>query len=118
MGKINSETLTLTLIPKSDEIREENPKADEGKGMGKKGEGVTYLAAGQRYCLVGAREKRRPSRGHCSPGSGQRGAAARPLDGGGLTRWGARTPARGLATAPWLPAPPSSLSVACSVLLC
>ena len=30
-----------------------------------------------------------------------RGAAARPLDGGVFTRWGARAPARGPATAPW-----------------
>jgi len=37
-----------------------------------------------------------------SPGSGHRGAAARPLDGGALTRWGARTPARGPETAPGL----------------
>ena len=37
--KSNSETLTLTLIPKSDEIQEENPKADEGKDKGKKGKG-------------------------------------------------------------------------------
>jgi len=35
-------------------------------------------------------------------GLGQGGAAARPLDGGVLTRWGARVPARGPATAPWL----------------
>ena len=35
-------------------------------------------------------------------GTGHRGAAARPLDGGALTRWGARTPARGPAMVPWL----------------
>ena len=29
-----------------------------------------------------------------------KGAAARPLDGGALTHWGARTPSRGLATVP------------------
>ena len=40
--------------------------------------------------------------GHCSPGFGQRGVVARPLDGGTLTHWGARTPARGLATMPRL----------------
>jgi len=34
-------------------------------------------------------------------GLGQGGAAARPLDGGVLTRWGARAPARGPVTAPW-----------------
>ena len=37
-------------------------------------------------------------------GTGHSGAAARPLDGGALTRWGARTPARGPATAPGLAA--------------
>ena len=31
---------------------------------------------------------------------GQKGTVAKPLDGGALTRWGARTPARGPATAP------------------
>ena len=49
--------------------------------------------------------KERAGRGHCSPGSGHRGAAARPLDDGALTRWGTRTPARGLATAPGLATP-------------
>ena len=34
-------------------------------------------------------------------GLGQGSAAARPLDGGVLTRWGARAPVRGPATAPW-----------------
>ena len=34
-------------------------------------------------------------------GLGQESTAARPLDGGVLTRWGARAPARGPATAPW-----------------
>ena len=42
---------------------------------------------------------------------GQGDAAARPLDGGALTRWGTRTPARGPATAPWLTAPPFSLAL-------
>ena len=44
--------------------------------------------------------RRRPSAGRSlSPDSGQRGAAARLLDGSVLTRWGARTPARGPTTA-------------------
>ena len=38
-----------------------------------------------------------------SPAREKKGAAARPLDGGVLTHWGARAPARGPATAPWLP---------------
>ena len=38
-------------------------------------------------------------------GTGHSGVAARPLDGGALTRWGARTPTRGPATAPGLAAP-------------
>ena len=49
-----------------------------------------------------ARKKKTES-GCYSPGFGQWGAAARPLDGGVLTRWGARASARGPATAPWLP---------------
>ena len=45
--------------------------------------------------------RRRPSTGrNLSLDSGQRGATARPLDGNVLTRWGARTPARGPTTAP------------------
>jgi len=88
---------TLTLIPKSDEIRAQEPK----KPKGEEGKGVAYLAV----VHTGARGKERAGRGHCSPGSGHRGAAARPLDGGALTRWGTRTPARGPATAPGLAAP-------------
>ena len=42
-------------------------------------------------------EKKAELRGCCSLDSGHTGAAVRPLDGGALTRWGARTP----ATAPW-----------------
>ena len=50
---------------------------------------------------------------------GQGGAAARPLDGGALTRWGTRTPARGPATAPCsLLHHLRSLSVALASLLC
>jgi len=71
----------------------------------KRGKGVAYLAVVQRCCHADARGKERAGRGHCSPGSGHRGAVARPLDSGALTRWGMRTPARGLATAPGLAAP-------------
>jgi len=44
---------------------------------------------------------------------------ARPLDGGVLTRWGARAPARGPATAPWIARSTAfeSLSVALASLL-
>ena len=51
---------------------------------------------------TGARGEGGRARGGCSSDSGHRGAAARPLDGGALTRWGARTPARGPATTPFL----------------
>ena len=50
--------------------------------------------------FVGAGEEK-PSQGQLLAGLGHGGAAARPLDGGVLTRWGARAPARGPATAPW-----------------
>ena len=50
-------------------------------------------------------EKKAELRGCCSLDSGHTGAAARLLDGGALTRWGARTPARGPTTAPGLSAP-------------
>ena len=45
--------------------------------------------------------RRRPSAGRSLlSDSGQRGAAARSLDGSALTRWGARTSVRGPTTAP------------------
>jgi hypothetical protein len=44
-----------------------------------------------------------------------RGATARPLDGGVLTRWGARAPARGPATAPWERPFLRSRSLGCAV---
>jgi len=50
-----------------------------------------------------AREKKGRAGGQLLAGLGQGGAAPKPLDGGVLTRWGARAPARGPATAPWLP---------------
>ena len=49
--------------------------------------------------LSPAREKKL-SRGRGLAGLSQGSAAARPLDGGVLTRWGARAPARGPTTAP------------------
>jgi len=58
-----------------------------------------------------AREKK-PSWGSCLAGLGQGSVVARPLDGGVLTRWGARVSARGPATAPWLSLARSSHSVA------
>ena len=48
--------------------------------------------------------RRKGQAGELLAGLDQGGAAARPLDGGALTRWGARTPTRGQATVPWLPA--------------
>ena len=64
--------------------------------------------------FAGAGEEE-PSRGQLLAGLGQGGAAARPLDGGVLTRWGARTPARGPATAPCLPAPLPALALGVSL---
>ena len=46
-------------------------------------------------------------------GLGKGVTAARPLDGDALTRWGARTLARGPAAVPWMP----SLALARSVVL-
>ena len=60
-----------------------------------------------------AREKK-PSRGSWLAGLGQGSAAARPLNGGVLTRWGARAPARGPATAPKLA--PVFLARGCSAV--
>ena len=57
-----------------------------------------------------AREKKGRAGGGLFAGLGQGGTMARPLDGGVLTRRGARAPARGPATAPWLAAPPRSLA--------
>ena len=56
-----------------------------------------------------AREKKTEP-GKIFAGLGQVGAAARPLDGGVLTHRGARAPARGPATAPWLAAHSRSVS--------
>ena len=55
--------------------------------------------------FVGVREEDEPGRGLA--GLGQGSAAARPLDSGVLTRWGAHAPARGPATAPRLAPPPA-----------
>ena len=68
--------------------------------------------------FIGAGEEAEP-RSWLS-GLGQGGAAARPLDGGVLTRWGARAPARGPATASWIARSTAfeSLSVALASLLC
>jgi len=76
-----------------------NPKGE--KGTGKKGKG-------SRTGLSPAREKKTEP-GLLLAGLGKGGTAARPLDGGVLTRWGARAPTRGPATAPCL-APPSARS--------
>ena len=82
-------------------------KFDSKKPKGeKKGKRVARLTSpSSTPARAGKRKAGR--KGHGSPGSGHRGAAARPLDGGALTRWGARTPARGrrrrrdLAASPW-----------------
>ena len=56
MGKMNSGTLTLTSIPIPKRL---NPRIEIEKQIKEigVGEGETYLAAGQRYCLAGARGK-------------------------------------------------------------
>ena len=59
---------------------------------------MAYLAVAWHYSHAGALEKK-GRLGALLAGTGHRGAAARPLDGGALTHWGARTPARGPATA-------------------
>ena len=61
-------------------------------------------ASGCPFADEGEEEPSRPFTGAGEEERGQKGAAARPLDGGALTRWGARTPARGPAVAPWMPA--------------
>ena len=67
---------------------EKNRKEDPNRR--RKGEGEeAYIAAAPRCRLVGARAR-----------ALAKGAAARPLDGSALTRWGARSPARGPAMAP------------------
>ena len=78
--------------------------------MGKeKGKGKRKHLAGRRENLfAGAGEEDRA--GLAARWLGQGGAAARPLDGGVLTRRGARAPARGPATAPWLAAHSRSVS--------
>ena len=84
-----------------------------GEERGEKGTDLPRRAS---ECpCIGAREEE-PSRPFTGAGEeelGQGGAAARPLDGGVLTRWGARAPARGPATAQ-RPARSSSLALGCS----
>ena len=83
--------------------------------MGKKGKGWPTSPLRSAIASSACGEKRAEP-GSLLIGLGQGGAAARPLDGGGLTRWGTRTPARGPATAPWLAAPPPSLALGCARL--
>jgi len=79
---------------KTDEIR-----TKESKERGRKVRGwPTSPLRGTTVTPAPGEKKGRP--GLCSLGSGHRGAAARPLDVGALTRWGACTPARGLEMAP------------------
>ena len=96
-------TLTLTSIPipnpKSDRSEKKRKKKNQRKEKWEGEKAPTLPCAGE---TLRRRWRRRPSRGICSPGLGQRSAAARPLDGGALTRWGARMPARGPAMVPWL----------------
>ena len=107
-----SQTQTLTLIGKSDEIR-----TNESKERGRKGRGWP-TSPSRGTAVTPARGEKKGGPELRSPGSGHRGAAARPLDGGALTRWGARTSARGPATAPGLAARSRrrSLSLGAAVL--
>ena len=96
---VGTRTLTLTLFPTSVRIREAQPNRKE---------------LGERRRNPPKPDLRRRGRRKAEPGQllaglGKRGTAARPLDGGVLTRWGARAPARGPATAPCL-TPPSTRS--------
>jgi len=94
-----------------------NPRRKKGKEKRERAD-LAYLAVKE---PTAREEKKAELRGCCSLDSGHMGAAARPLDGGALTRWGARTPTRGPATAPWLPPwlPRSTVrSFACSSLGC
>jgi len=73
-------------------------------------------ASGCPFAEKGEEEPSRPFVGageEDRAGLGKGVTAARPLDGDALTRWGARTPARGLAAMPWTP----SLALARSVVL-
>jgi len=83
----------------SDKRRTTKSKRTRGrrKGREKKPTRTGFSPAREKKCRAG----------QLLAGLGQGGAAARPLDGGVLTRRGARAPARGPATAPWLAAPPS-----------
>ena len=67
--------------------------------------------------FAGAGEEK-PSRGELLAGLGQGGAAARPLNGGVLTRWGAHAPARGPAMAPWLPRSTAFVALGSLARLC
>ena len=79
---------------KTDEIR-----TKESKERGRKVRGwPTSPLRGTTVTPARGEEKGRL--GALLAGTGHNGAAVKPLDGGALTRWGARTPARGPATAP------------------
>jgi len=78
-----------------------NPRRKKGKEKRERAD-LAYLAVKE---PTARGEKKAELRGCCSLDSGHTGATARPLDGGALTRWGARMPARGPATAPGLSAP-------------
>ena len=95
------ETLTLDPIPIPKSVQSEHKR--EPNLMGKKGKG--WSTSPLRSAIASsAHGEKRAEPGSLLAGLSQGGAAARPLDGGALTRWGARTPTRGAATAPWLPA--------------
>ena len=68
-------------------------------GAGEEEPSRPFAGAGEEKPIRGAARWARP-----------RGAMARPLDGDVLTRWGARAPARGPATAPWFAAHSRSVS--------
>ena len=100
---------TLTLDPDSDELRKEKESKEIQIGLNRKenqepnrrrGKGErTYLAV-RRDGPSPAREKKGRAGGQLLAGLSHGGAAARPLDGGVLTRWGARAPARRPTTVP------------------
>ena len=83
--------------------RETRSKSKRRRGWERrKGKGNKKNLARRRENPSPAREKKTEP-GLLLAGLGQGVTAARPLDGGALTRWGELTPVRGPAAVPWSP---------------
>ena len=108
MNRLKKEMIQIGSNPNP---RKPSPK----KQIGRRGGGPTGLfcrvspppSRGKdlRRRLVGERGEAEPPLLLGLARAPAKGAAASPLDGGALTRWGARVPARGPATAPSLLSP-------------